>query len=280
MNVCSHTEHNLHKYQTNSQRASLKQTRGCGSLCWCYHSNTLTAICFCPPADTLQSPSLLWDRKQWFLLNWPPRGASKERPLKDFVDGRRTMIPPHCSDEPAGAAVRRSSNTSADLPTDASGFTARWLSCEGERWFASLLWYFQRQQEQHTTPRQPRRYRHWRHLRQSVVWICKSTSRGMKPRETACPFDLLMCFSQVKQRRSDCISCCWWLPAGWLLADTADWYNVILQQQRHSKSVWNAAVSPRGVREHQQCRASERTVTATAGWRYLRSGSISLPTYS
>lgn len=27
-------------------RASLKQTWGCGSLCWCYHSNTLTAMFF------------------------------------------------------------------------------------------------------------------------------------------------------------------------------------------------------------------------------------------
>lgn len=51
----------------------------------------------------------------------------------------------------AGIAVR-SSNTPADLPTDASGFTAQWLSCEGEPWFASLLWYFNPWQEQNATP--------------------------------------------------------------------------------------------------------------------------------
>lgn len=144
-------------------------------------------VFFPPPADTLQLPSLMWDRKQWFLLNWPPCGASEERRLKDFVDGRRTMIPPpppRCSDEPAGAAVRRSSDTPADLPTDASGFAARWLSCEGERWFASSLWYFQtptraKHTHTHTTLRQPHPYRHRRHLRQSAMaWICKSTSRG------------------------------------------------------------------------------------------------------
>lgn len=84
----------------------------------------------------------------------------------------------------------------------------------------------------------------------SNLWICKSALRRMKPSEAACPFDLLMCFSQVKQSSRDCISCCcWWLPAGWLLADTADWYNMILQQQRRSKSVWNAAVSPPGQSE-------------------------------
>lgn len=72
-----------------------------------------------------------------------------------------------CTDEPAGAAVRRSSNTSADLPTDSSGFTAWWLSCEGERWFASLLWYFQ--QKQHPTLMQ--RYRRCRHLRQTCAFV-------------------------------------------------------------------------------------------------------------
>ena len=113
----------------------------------------------------------------------------------------------------------------------------------------------------------------------SNLCICKSALRRMKPSEAASLFDLLMCFSQVRQSRRDCISCCcWWLPAGWLLADTAGWYNMILQQQRHSKSVWNAAVfPPRAVREHQQCRASERTVTATEGCRTLRSDSLSLP---
>lgn len=100
----------------------------------------------------------------------------------------------------AGTAVRRSSNTSADLPTDASGFTARWLSREGERWFASSLWYFHRWQEQHT--------QYWGNIIHtdtgdaSVIQLWykfkKSTCRRMKPRETVCPFDLLMCFSQVK----------------------------------------------------------------------------------
>lgn len=36
---------NITKYPTIIQWASLKQTRGCGSLCWCYHSNTMATIC-------------------------------------------------------------------------------------------------------------------------------------------------------------------------------------------------------------------------------------------
>lgn len=233
----------------NIQRASLKQTRGCGSLCWCYHSNTLTALCFWSPCG--HTAVTITDVREKIIFTQLTLARSERwEVIEGFCRWTENDDTLHCSSEPASAAVRRSSNTSADLPTDVSGFTVRWLSSEGERWFASLLWYFQRWQEQHTKVRQ--RYRLWRHLRQtSLAWICQSTLRRRKrqkeeSRETACPFDLLMCFPQVKQRKRDCISCCWWLPAGWLLADTADWYNVIQQQQRHSKSVWNAAVSPPG----------------------------------
>lgn len=162
-----------------------------------------------------------------------------------------------------GAAVGRGSNISADLPTDASGFTARWLSCEGEGWFASFLWYFQHRQVQHT--------QHWGRLCDTdagdtgvvklwyefvnPLWEEWSPERQCVPLTSWCAF--LRWNRREREREGDCISCCWWLPAGWLLADTADWYNVILQQQRHSKSVWNAAVSPPG---------DQRTSTMQSVW--------------
>lgn len=123
---------------------------------------------FFPPLQThcsyrhlLQLPRFIYVR--WiksFLFIWPLHGVIEGRWLRDFVDGQTakpSLLKWTCWDSREGR-----SNTSADLPTDASGFTAWWLNCEGERWFACLLWYFHCWQEQHTTLRRPRRYRHRR----------------------------------------------------------------------------------------------------------------------
>lgn len=172
---------NIIIYLTNIQWAWLKQTRGCGSLCWCYRSNTMATVCF----FIMQINSSNHHQCEEWRGSWRVLLNDMTWPENDTLQ---------CSNEPAGTADRRSSNTSADLPTNASGFTARWRSCAGERWFASQLWYFQQ-----TTLRTSHQYRHWRHRHHATTeWICTFTFKRTKPRETVCPCDLLMCFPQVK----------------------------------------------------------------------------------
>lgn len=184
------------------------------------------------------------------MISWPLVGVrSEERWLKDSVDDTH-----HCSNNDAAAAVRRSSNTSADLPTDASGFTARWLSCEGEPWFASFFALILPTVTRAAHNNWTCRYRRWRDDQRQRYEFVNLISKERSPERQCVPLTSWCAFLRWNRGEKTALAAADGCPQGdSLLADTAGWYNVILQQQRHSKSVWNAAVSPTMQSDWEDC---------------------------
>ena len=155
----------------------MKQTRRCG--CWYYHRNRRP--CFV----SLQTHcSYITNMRDNTMICTKLQHRVREE-TAGFVDVGGMI--PFSVQMKIQLQQSEGSNASADLPTDASTFTASWLSCGGEGWFASFILYFKRWQVQNDkTQRQPDRYKcrkRWRHAAMNV----RILSGGWSPERRCVP---------------------------------------------------------------------------------------------